>query len=227
MDLDDDVHIVAAGLTAGRDALHRALQVVLTVAAADLVALGLDDLSKGLALQGSKDGVHLDGVITLGDGVAGHIIVLLRVIEQVQAVVGLDDLSPAELKLGGVGAQLVVGLAADQLVHGDVQSLALDIPAGNVDGRHGGGDHHAAAHAPEGVAVQVLPDLLGVEGIHADDQLGKVLALAEGGLGAVAVGQAGLAPAVDALVGVDLHGNKAAEGARTQVAFHARDFHVC
>ena len=224
VNLHDDVQIVSASLAAGGDALHGPLQVVLAIAAADLRALAAPNLGqRGIGIGGGKHGVHLDGVIAVPDGVFSDLIVFLGIEQQSQAlalVLYLDEVAPAELKLGGIGPQLVVGLAADELIHGDAQDLALDVPAGDVDGRHGGGNHHAAAHAPEGVAVQMLPDFLGVKGIHADDELGKILALAEGCLEAVAVGQASLAPAVDALVGIDLHGDEFA-----QIALHACDFH--
>ena len=199
---------------------------MLPVAAPDLIALGGKDFGHGPAVQGGEDGVDLDGVVALAHGVLHHVVVLLGIIQQVQRVVFLDDLPPAELELGGIGPQLLVGLAADELVDGQVQGLALDVPAGGVDGGHGGGDHHPAAHAPEGVAMEVFPDLLRVKGVHADDQLGEVLALAPGRLGTLAVGQARLTEAADALIGVDFDGDKAAQAAAGQITFHARNFHV-
>ncbi len=225
MDLHDDVHVVTTGLTGGGDTLHGALQVVLTVAAADLIALGGPDRGRVILAGGGENGVDLHGVVALGHGVLDHVVVVLGILEQHEGVVLLDLLAPAELELRSVGTQLLVGLAAQQLVDRQAQGLALDVPAGGVDGGHSGGDDHTAAHAPEGVAVEVLPDLLSVEGIHADDQLGEVLALAPGGLGALAVGQAGLAPTVDTLVGVDLHGDESTQLISAQVAFDAGNFH--
>ena len=68
--------------------------------------------------------------------------------------------------------------------------------------------------------MQVLPDLLGIKRVHADDQLGKILALTKCCLKAVAVCQTGLAPAVNAFVGVDLHSDELA-----QITLNTRDFH--
>ena len=224
VDLYDDVQVRTASLTAGSDTLDRALQVVLTVAAADLSALAAPDLlQRSVGVGSGKDGIDLDGIIAVADSVFGHFIVIFRVEQQAQAgalVLDLDQVAPAELQLRSISAELRVGLAAQQLVDGNAQSLALDIPAGGVDGCHSGGDDNAAAHAPERVAMQVLPDLLGVKRVHADDQFGKILALAECCLKAVAVSQTCFAPAINTFVGVDLDGNEFAK-----IAFNTCDLH--
>ena len=224
MDLNDDVHIGAAGLTAGCNALYRALQVVLTIAAANLGALVAPDLfERGVGIGGSKDGVYLDGIVAVAEGVFGHFVVILRVEQQAESlalVIFLDQVAPAELQLRSVGAELRIGLAAQQLVDGNAEGFAFDIPAGGIDGSHSRGDDNTAAHAPERVAMQVLPDLLRIKRVHADDQLGKILALAECCLKAVAVSQTCFAPAVNAFVSVDLHRDELA-----QITLNTRDFH--
>ena len=74
--------------------------------------------------------------------------------------------------------------------------------------------------------MQVLPDLLCVERIHTEDQFAKILALAKCSFCRLAVSQARLAPAINAGIGVDLHGNKAADRASAQITFDTRDFHT-
>ena len=101
----------------------------------------------------------------------------------------------------------MVGLAAQQLVDGGLIILALDIPQGNVDGAHARVDDGAAAHAPEGGAEQLFPDGFAVERVHADDELAEVLDDPHTRVVGVAVGQAYLAEAADALVRVDADAN--------------------
>ena len=58
-------------------------------------------------------------------------------------------------------------LAAQQVVDGRVQRLALDVPERNVNGadcRHG---HRTAP--PVCTAIEILPDILGLEGIAANE----------------------------------------------------------
>ena len=152
---------------------------MLAVAATDLGTLGGHNIAHGGRLGGSKNRVDLDRVVTLVNRFFDDTVVILRVIQQSQAVLGLNILSPAELQLRSVCAELIVGLAAQQLVNGNTESLTLDIPAGDIDRSHGGGNNDAAAHTPESVAMQVLPDLLCVERIHTEDQFAKILALAK------------------------------------------------
>ena len=224
VDLNDDVHIGAAGLTAGCNALYRALQVVLAIAAANLSALAAPDLfERGVGIGGSKDGVYLDGIVAVAEGVFGHFVVILRVEQQAESlalVIFLDQVAPAKLQLRSVCAELRIGLAAQQLVDGNAEGFALDIPAGGIDGSHSRGDDNTAAHAPESVAMQVLPDLLRIKRVHADDQLGKILALTKCCFKAVAVCQTGFAPAVNAFVSVNLHSDELA-----QITLNTRDFH--
>ena len=226
VNLNNDVHVGAASLAGCCDALNRTLQVMLAVAATDLGALGSHDIAHGSRLGGSKNRVNLDRVVTLVNRFFDDTVVILRVIQQSQAVLGLNILSPAELQLRSVCAELIVGLAAQQLVNGNTESLTLDIPAGDIDRSHGGGNNDAAAHTPEGVAMQVLPNLLCVERIHTEDQFAKILALAKCSFCRLAVSQARLAPAINAGIGVDLHGNKAADRASAQITFDTRDFHT-
>ena len=74
--------------------------------------------------------------------------------------------------------------------------------------------------------MQVLPDFLCVERIHTEDQFAKILALAKCSFCGLTVSQARFAPAINAGIGVDLHGNKAADRASAQITFDTRDFHT-
>ena len=130
------------------------------------------------------------------------------------------------MQLRSISAELIIGLAAQQFVNRHIQSLTLDIPAGDIDRSHGRGDDDTAAHAPERMTVQVLPDLLGVERIHTDDQLAKILALAKCSFCRFAVSQTCFTPAINAGIGVDLHGDETANGTSAEITFDARDFHT-
>ena len=76
------------------------------------------------------------------------------------------------------------------------------------------------------MTVQVLPDLLGVERIHTDDQLAKVLTLTKSGFCRFAISQTCFTPAINAGIGVDLHGDETANGTSAEITFDARDFHT-
>lgn len=115
----------------------------------------------------------------------------------------MRDFAPVELKLGGVGTQLGIGLAAEQLIHRNTQGLAADIPQGDVDARHAGHDDTAVAHAPEREAMQAIPNLLIVHGIETENALGEIDRHAKTGTLCVAIRDTHLAEARDALIGVD------------------------
>lgn len=203
MDLNYDIHVRSASFSGCCNTLHCALQITLAEAAAMVCTLG----NKGIhacILNRSEDWIDLDSIVTIRYGILYHIVVVFGVIEHGQTVLHLDEGSPAKLQLRGISAQLLVGFTADEFVHGHIQEFTLNVPTGGVDGSHSGGDNNAAAHAPESVAMEMLPDLFSVEGIHADNQLGKILTLAESGLGAVTVGKSCLAETADTLVSVYL-----------------------
>src|SRR5438105_4988352 len=65
----------------------------------------------------------------------------------------------------GVDEAALAGLAAEEVVDGGVEGLALDVPEGDVDGGDGG--HGDGAASPIGSAVEVLPDVFGLEGVAA------------------------------------------------------------
>ena len=202
--LHDDVHARADGLPAGGHPVLHHLDVVGGEQA------GLNLTGHGLALFGVAgavpdrtvhvvvEEVQLHAVVALGHGDAAVFGVLLGL---AALVVGAG--APAVGELAGVGAQVVPALAAQQLVDGNVEGLALDVPQGDVQGGDPGEDHRAAVLAPEGAFVELIPDDFVVQRVHADDESGQVLDHAERRGGGHAVGQSGLAVSVDPLVGVD------------------------
>ena len=110
----------------------------------------------------------------------------------------------------GVGEDLVAGGAAEELVDGDVQGLALDVPQCQVDGADGGHGHRPAA--PVGAAVEVLPGVFDPVRVPAQQCRGEVVAEVAGD-GEFAAVEGGVAPADDAIVGGDLQGDEVAAGA--------------
>ena len=73
---------------------------------------------------------------------------------------GANVLVPAELQLGSIAADAVVDLAAEQLVDGNIEYLALDVHEGNINGADRRKDNRAAALAPEADFEHALPELV-------------------------------------------------------------------
>ena len=112
----------------------------------------------------------------------------------------LDQLWSHRRRGGREKRDVVALLAAEELIDGHAERLALDVIQGNVDRRDGGRHHPAALEVVR--AVHLLPERADVHRVPADQELAEV---ADGALDRqLARGQAGLAPAVDALVGLDL-----------------------
>jgi hypothetical protein len=127
--------------------------------------------------------------------------------------------------VGGVVEGLLDGLAvgvaidhdpraagpAQQLVDGQAGELALDVPQRGVD--RGDRRHGHRPPTPVGALVQVLPDVLDLVGVAADqagdDVVGQI------GLDRqLAAVQRGVADAVHAFVGDDLQGDEVAPRTR-------------
>lgn len=155
--LHDDVQIVASGLPGSCDTVHSQLQVMLAVTATVMLALGLGDSGEVGLFARDHGGGDLDGVIAVGDGILRNVIVLLRIAQEVHGVVPLDGGPPTELQLGSVGTQLLVRLAADELVDRQVQGLAIDVPTGSFAASHG---PHSERHpAPTKTSI-CSPDIV-------------------------------------------------------------------
>ena len=160
-------------------------------------------LVKCAAIAVERKEVNLHGIIAFVNGLLAHIYVVFS---------GCHDLAvvaPAELQLRSIAAQIITALAAQQLVHRDIEILALDIPQCNINSRNTGVDHRAAALPPESSFVQLVPDDFVIQGIHADHQLCQILYHTEGGILCVAISQSGFAVAIDAFICIDAAENGA------------------
>ena len=125
------------------------------------------------------------------------------------------DLVPVKLELAGIGPDLSVGLAAQQLVAGHAQRFALDVPSGNVQRAYRTLEHHAAtvtALAPEGAALVHLPERLIVHGVPTDHQLGKITHLPNTAVLTLAVGKSHFTKTGDPFVGIDPNENGVQKG---------------
>ena len=99
--------------------------------------------------------------------------------------------------------EFVAALTAEELVAGNAESLALDVPERNVDRGHASRNDRAAALPPEGLLLHLVPDEFGLHRVEADDDLGKVLRHSEARRSADAVSHADFAEAADAFIGID------------------------
>ena len=114
-----------------------------------------------------------------------------------------------------------MGLSSKELINRQPQGLSLNIPAGNVDGGHGGRYRNAPVHAPERMAVEMFINFLRVKGVHANDHFGKILTVSPRRVLAAAVGKPGLAKTADSLVRVYLNCYE-----RSFIAFHTCNLHL-
>ena len=113
-------------------------------------------------------------------------------------------------------------LAAQQLVQRQAGGLGLQVPQRGVDGGDGG--HGDRAATPVGTLVQVLPDILDLVRVAADqagdDVFGQI-----GRHRQLAAVQGGVADAGQALVGLDLQRHEIAAGRANDHAC-VRNFHL-
>src|SRR6478609_9466057 len=87
---------------------------------------------------------------------------------------GLLDHIRAGLAVGGGECRNAVALlAAEELVYGDAERLALDVVKRDVDRRYRGGEHSASLEIL--ATVHFLPERADAEGIAADKKLRIVL----------------------------------------------------
>ena len=112
--------------------------------------------------------VDLDGIIALSHSFLGYLTVI------VQSGHDFGMVAPPKLELAGVGTQIVPALAAQQLVNGHVECLALDVPQGDVQGGDACKDNRTTILPPEGGLVELVPDDLAVQRVHADNQCRQI-----------------------------------------------------
>ena len=122
-----------------------------------------------------------------------------------------------------VSADGVAHGATPKFVAGHAVDFSGDVPQGDVDGRDGGGTHHAIA-MPEMLPVHHLPQVLDACWVFADEQLGHILHRADDATRVPF--QRALAPAKEArLTGEHLHKNPVAHARVADVGFDGGDFH--
>ena len=97
--------------------------------------------------------------------------------------------------------------AAQQLIDGNAKRLALDVPQRRVDGRDRG--HRDRAAPPVGAFVEKLPDVLDAACVTSDEQRQDVIGQVAGD-GELAAVERRVAEPVQAILGLDFHGDEVA-----------------
>ena len=143
---------------------------------------------EGLHLQ---EGIQLEGLVAGLDGGPGSRAILLG---------GAAAEEPAV----GVEPDAVPQLAAQQVVDREAQGLPLDIPKGHVHAAQGHRRQAPRSQVGE-TPVVLLPHLLALKRVLAQQALAQQLDGSGAQEAAAAGGVAGFAPAVDAFIGVDAH----------------------
>src|SRR5581483_2884596 len=98
---------------------------------------------------------------------------------------------------------------AKQVVQRRVQRLCLDVPQGHVHGGNGG--HGYRASSPIGPSIQILPDVLSLKGIAANDARDDVVREITG-YGKLSAIEGAISQAVNAFICEDLQGYKISSG---------------
>ena len=177
--LDDDIHSGAYRFPHGSQALHTHGQRF----GIHFVQYPL--LIKEAALFVNGKEIDLYGVIALGHAAFGNVRIVLGRYHH------LVLWAKAALDLAGIGAQALPLLAAKELIQRHVEEFALDIPQGDVQRGDARKNHRASVLCPKGGFVQLVPDDLVFQSVHADDQLCQVLHHAHRRVIAHAIGQGG------------------------------------
>ncbi len=138
--------------------------------------------------------------------------------------------TPAVCKLACIRAQIVAAFSAQQLINGDAEVFAFDVPQGDIERGDTGKNHRAAILPPEGAFVKLIPDHFVVKRVHADDETGQVPDHAERSGRRDSIGQSGLAVAVDAFVRINPAQDGPPRGPLRNLFLndvYLRDFHRC
>ena len=121
----------------------------------------------------------------------------------------------------GVDHKAFAALAAEKVVDRGIERFAFDVPERNVDGADGG--HGDGTTTPIRAAIEVLPDVFGLERVAADqardDVIGEITRDSE-----FAAVEGRVAETVDAFVGLDLQRNEVSSR-RSDVDVGLGDFH--
>ena len=190
VDFQHEVEVRADGLTADAHLLHFPLDPA--------------GVEFALSVRGTGGSVAEDL-----RGRKAHLLQLLILFHQLLTVFGdVHDRS--------VDTHLIAGLAAQQLVDRHTQSLALDVPQCDVDGRDRAHDDRAAEiNRPQEILVEVLD----AEGVFANEVIRKFF---DGSCRRLQIAPvAGLAQTHDSGIGVDLY----EEIVLRKAQLHVRNFH--
>jgi len=136
----------------------------------------------------TAEGVPLQSLPAAGDGLAGFRGELIRRFRRHEPGVG-------------VASHSVAALPAQQLPHRLAQQLALDVPAGHLQTGQGTGQH--GAHAPVGVAIEVVAERFDVQRAAPQQRGREVVDHAHDRVFVQPDGR--FAVAVQAFVGLDFH----------------------
>ena len=120
-----------------------------------------------------------------------------------------------------VADNLVTDQAAQQIVDGHIERLALNVPQGDVNGRHGRGED--TLRREEAAAEEKLPDVLNTEGILPNQNVAEILHRAD--YGQFAAGDACFAHPVDPLICVHHHKEEIPSATPDGVTLYVCDFH--
>ena len=123
----------------------------------------------------------------------------------------------------GIGSNPVPEAPAQQLVDGNTQGLALDVPQGLLHPAQGGQLDELAI--PEGLLVEGVPDQLDPVGVFANEKVPERLQRPDDD-GVVAL-HGGLPHAGQAHVGVELHEDPVGVASGHVEHFQVGDFHGC
>ena len=219
--LNDDVNLIT-------DRFADCLQAV--IAHAEIAARKAAVKIAALRIPLEVDFVHvnLDAVIPLLERLFGCRGVLSGSDENVF----LFGVAPAKLQLRGIRPKLIAALAAEELIAGNAESLALDVPKRYVDCRHTGRNDRAAALTPEGFLLELVPNEFIPHRVEPDKQLREILSHAETGRCAYAIGKTDFAEAGNAFVRIDTNddgsplGNSGLKRILNVNYVHTDDFHL-
>ena len=139
--VDEDLDAGADGLADGADDLDGVGFVGGVVAGAVLVEVGLV----------LAEGVELDGGVTFVDGLLGCAAEVVWSLAAGEPAVGVEE-------------ELLAVLAAEELVDGEAEALAAQVPQRDVDAADQGRDEAKRAEGAEG-GVELVPEVLDAAGV--------------------------------------------------------------
>ena len=213
MHVVQQVQVVAELLAQALEQRRREVQVLLGAPQ----ALARQPLFGGLVVQVAladavRAGQARDAALR-ADGLVAHLLVLRDGRD------GVFEVAPVGV---AVHQHAVARSAADQVVDGRVERLALDVPQRRVDG--GNRRHRHRAAPPVRALVEVLPDVFDPPGVAADEARNHVIGQVAGH-GQLAAVERRVAEPVHAFFGHDLQRDEVAARTRDD-DLRVDDFHA-